>query len=260
LIYNVVAIPSGVWRYLVEGRMAWPLAWVVVAGTLPGVAIGAVVRVAWLPDPAAFKLFAGCVLVWIGLRLGRDLLRIGANEKAVRAERLFAERLRRARDAGEAVATAGRVKTLAFTPGRITYEFYGEVFSFSTVGIFALAFVVGIVGGTYGIGGGAIIAPFLVSVFRLPIYTVAGAALAGTFVTSVFGVVFYQFVVPLVADPALSVAPDWPLGLLFGVGGLAGIYCGARSQKFVPARLIKAMLAVVILVLSARYIGQFWMS
>jgi len=42
-LFNIVAIPSGVYRYWKEGRMVWPLTWVVVAGTLPGVFIGAVV-------------------------------------------------------------------------------------------------------------------------------------------------------------------------------------------------------------------------
>src|SRR4030043_309642 len=44
-LFNVVAIPSGVLRYVREGRMVWPLAFAVVAGTLPGVLVGAVVRV-----------------------------------------------------------------------------------------------------------------------------------------------------------------------------------------------------------------------
>ena len=57
-LFNIVAIPSGVYRYCREGRMVWPLTWVVVAGTLPGVFVGAFVRIAYLPDPKAFKLFA----------------------------------------------------------------------------------------------------------------------------------------------------------------------------------------------------------
>src|SRR5512137_1283805 len=57
-VFNIVAIPSGVWRYIKEGRMAWPLTWVVIAGTLPGVFIGAFLRIKYLPDPKAFKLFA----------------------------------------------------------------------------------------------------------------------------------------------------------------------------------------------------------
>jgi uncharacterized membrane protein YfcA len=72
----------------------------------------------------------------------------------------------------------------------IEYEFWGERFRFSVPAMFLLAFVVGVIGGTYGIGGGAIIAPFCVAVFHLPVYTMAGAALLGTFLTSIVGVFF----------------------------------------------------------------------
>nr|NJM02662.1 sulfite exporter TauE/SafE family protein [Desulfobacula sp.] len=74
-VFNIVAIPSGVYRYRREGRMVWPLAWVVIAGTLPGVFIGAVVRVAYLPDPKQFKLFAAGVLLYIGIKMVRDVLK-----------------------------------------------------------------------------------------------------------------------------------------------------------------------------------------
>ncbi len=263
LVYNVVAIPSGIYRYLKEGRMAWPLTWVVVAGTIPGIAGGAVIRVLYLPDPRAFKLFVGLVLLYIGLRLAWDLT-LGKSSKKKRqaAEQRCNERLRQARRAGGAEARRFmeemRVKTLECSLRSISYEFMGETFTFSTMGIFALAFLVGIVGGTYGIGGGAIVAPFFVAVFKLPVYTVAGAALAGTFVSSIFGVAFYQLVVPLFSPATMTVAPDWLLGLLFGAGGVAGIYCGARLQKIMPAVFIKAMLSVVIVALALRYVVQFW--
>ncbi|HSB32861.1 MAG TPA: sulfite exporter TauE/SafE family protein, partial [Nitrospirota bacterium] len=68
-VYNIVAIPSGVYRYFKEGRMAWPLTWVVIIGTLPGVFIGYYLRILYLPDPRAFKLFVGMVLLYIGGRL-----------------------------------------------------------------------------------------------------------------------------------------------------------------------------------------------
>jgi uncharacterized membrane protein YfcA len=69
MVFNLVAIPSGVWRYVKEGRMAWPLTWIIVAGTMPGIGIGYYVRIWYLPDPRQFKLFAGCVLLYIGYRL-----------------------------------------------------------------------------------------------------------------------------------------------------------------------------------------------
>ena len=67
----------------------------------------------------------------------------------------------------------------------------------------------GIVGGGYGVGGGAMIAPFFVSFFNLPVYTVAGAGLMGTFITSVVGVISYEAIAPFY--PNVSIAPDWIL-------------------------------------------------
>lgn len=245
-LFNIVAIPSGVWRYIHEGRMVWPLAGVVVAATLPGVLFGVVVRVRYLPDAARFKLFAAAVLLYIGFRMVREL----AASRSTRADGPTAEERFRQLMAshGEAGDGLPRVRLLRFSFARIEYSFYGETYSFSTPGIFALAFIVGIAGGIYGIGGGAIMAPFFVSVFGLPIYTVAGAALLGTLVTSVAGVAFMV---------VIGVGPDWALGLLFGLGGAAGMYCGARLQKFVPARAIKIMLCLVILVTAVRYIVAF---
>lgn len=251
-LFNIVAIPSGVYRYVREGRMVWPLTWVVIVGTLPGVLIGAVVRVAWLPDPRSFKFYAGFVLLYIGARMVWDLLKKQSGMTRKEAEQRFQQLVRehrRGRDSGE---TLPGVRVKKFTLSRICYEFYGEEYDFSTLAILGLSFVVGIVGGIYGIGGGAIMAPFFVAFFHLPVYTVAGAALMGTFITSVAGVAFYSAIAPLY--PHLSVAPDWGLGVLFGLGGTVGMYLGARCQKFVPAKAIKWMLAAIITATAGRYI------
>jgi len=138
------------------------------------------------------------------------------------------------------------------------YEFNGERYSAPTWGILGLSFIVGIIGGAYGIGGGAIIAPILVTVFRLPVYTVAGAALLSTFVSSIMGVVSYAIVSRLYSTSGLAITPDWLLGVLFGIGGAAGIYVGARLQRFVPARFIKAFLALCVLLIAVTYISRLF--
>lgn len=241
--YNIVAIPSGVYRYIKEKRMVWPLTLAVTVGTLPGVFIGAVIRVAWLPDPRMFKLFAAAVLLYIGGRLIRDLIK---KKPAGSAQ---------AKSAG-AAGTDFFVEVREFSLRRIAYSFQGEEYSCPTLGIFMLSFVVGIVGGTYGIGGGAIIAPFFVSWFRLPVHTISGATLMGTFLTSVAGVAFYMLIAPLF--PEQSVSPDWLLGFSFGVGGVAGMYLGARCQKHVPAAAIKWMLGLVIVSTAIKYVVEFF--
>jgi uncharacterized membrane protein YfcA len=242
LVYNIVAIPSGVYRYIKEGRMAWVLAGIIIAGTIPGVFMGAILRIKYLPDPKRFKFFVGCVLLYIGFRLVQNLIQ-GKDEKSIKNTD---NTINQAHKKG--------IRTITFSVARSTYRFLDEDYTFNTMGLFLLTFVVGIVGGVYGIGGGAIIAPFLVTFYGLPVYTIAGAALLGTLVTSIAGVFFYTIIAPYYADAGLAVSPDWMLGILLGAGGFVGMYCGARLQKFMPARIIKGILAVLILFISVRYI------
>jgi uncharacterized membrane protein YfcA len=257
LVYNIVAIPSGIYGYIKEGRMAWPLAWVIIIGTLPGVFIGAIFRIKYLPDPSNFKFFVGCVLLYIALRLLYDLTpkADAHNRRSKELEERFQERSTRIRSQQEHESTSNvTVRTVKFSLTSYTYEFYGETFSFNTITLFALSFAVGIIGGTYGIGGGAIIAPFLITIFGLPVYTIAGATLLGTFLTSIAGVTFYTIIAPMYAHTGLAIAPDWRLGALFGIGGLLGMYFGARLQKYFPAKAIKLLLGLLMLFLSIRYV------
>ncbi len=250
-LFNILAIPSGVWRYTREGRMVWPLVWIVIAGTLPGVFIGALVRIYWLADPEDFKLFVGVVLLYLGGRLAMDLLRNAPQGSAQMAVEERYCRMANNRTASEELST---VAVREFSAQRLVYEFCSHRFELRPVPLALLCLVVGIVGGIYGIGGGAMIAPFLVAFIGLPVYIAAGAALMATFVTSLAAVVFYQLLAPF--HPDMTVAPDWALGILFGLGGMAGMYCGARLQKFVPARTIKTLLAVSILVPAFGYLRR----
>jgi len=265
LVYNIVAIPSGVYRYIREGRMAWPLAWVIIIGTLPGVFIGAILRIKYLPDPRAFKLFVGCVLLYIGVQLlFKTLSQVRAGKEQpgfqdsppYHREETMTEKPNKTSET--VTSEEAVVRTIRFTFREYEYEFWGRSYSFNPVVLFIIAFVVGIIGGTYGIGGGSIIAPFCVALLGLPVYTVAGAALLGTFLTSIVGIVYYYAAAVIYKETALAISPDWALGLLFGIGGFIGMYCGARVQKFVPEKWIKLVLGLLIAALAVKYIVQFF--
>ena len=261
-VYNIVAIPSGVYRYIKEGRMAWPLTLIVIAGTLPGVFIGYFVRVRFLPDPRTFKLFVGCVLLYLGGRMLYELTGRAARgkEKTQALEQKFRLRSQELRGKNKSRLAAGLppeavVKTVSLSFTNVRFEFWGETYTFSTPGMFILALIVGVIGGTYGIGGGAIIAPFCIAVFRLPVYAVAGAALMGTFITSLAGVAFYSLIP---SGSGVTTSPDWLLGFLFGIGGFTGMYLGARFQKHVPQKALKVVIGLVIVFLAVTYIVQFF--
>ncbi len=255
LIYNIIAIPGGVYRYIREKRMVWPITWVIIAGSFPGLIIGIFLRIEFLPDPRWFKFFVGCVLCFIGLRLFLDIFNFGflKNSKLSVLEKNFKKTF----DSFQKGDSPNNKEPLVINKvgaKKIIFRFYGEEFSFNPIWLFVLAFVVGIIGGAYGIGGGGIIAPFLVSFFALPVYAIAGSALMGTFFSSVFGVIVFYLIAPHYLEAGVRVTPDWLLGIMFGAGGLLGSYLGARAQKFMSARFIRTILASSISFLALKYI------
>lgn len=233
LVYNLYATPGGVWRYARDQRMAWPLAGLIVLGTLPGVVAGFYLRTRYLPDAASFRLFAGAVLLLLAWRLLAALVPAASRASATRPFRGVPIRLERA-----------NWRRMEFTHGDLTY-------GFPVPAMLAVAFGVGIIGGAYGVGGGAFIAPLCIAVFHLPVALVAGAALAATFATSLIGVGVYALL-PLPGGG--HAAPDWALGGLFGLGGLAGMYLGAALQRYVPQRFLQAGLGILLVGLGGSYL------
>ena len=69
LLYNVIAGPGALLRYRRSGHLRGPLARLLLLGTIPGVVLGAVIRVFVLPGPQAFRVVAGLTLLALGLWL-----------------------------------------------------------------------------------------------------------------------------------------------------------------------------------------------
>ncbi|MGW6536534.1 TSUP family transporter [Streptomyces sp. NPDC055051] len=230
LLFNVVAGPGALWRYRRDGALRGPLARRLVAGTLPGVVVGAVIRVYALPGPTVYRLLIAGLLLPLGVWL-------------------CARTLLPARRPGPAASPATEPSP-AGKPSPATQP--SPAREPSPAGLTALALAVGVVGGIYGIGGGSLVGPVLVA-RGLPVARVAPAALATTFVTSVVGAATYA-VLSLLGTG--DIAPDWWLGLACGLGGLVGGYLGARLQPRLPERALRLLLGTLATTIGALYAAQ----
>ncbi|MFB6531824.1 sulfite exporter TauE/SafE family protein [Streptomyces sp. NPDC056399] len=121
LLYNVVAGPGALWRYRRDGTLRGPLTRRLIAGTLPGVVLGAAIRVHALPGPEVFQVLVAVLLLPLGLWL-------------------CARTLAPARRTPDPAASPGEPRPAVLT---------------------ALAVAVGVFGGIYGIGGGSLLGPIL---------------------------------------------------------------------------------------------------
>jgi uncharacterized protein len=66
LLYNIIATPGALYRYWRQGQNGGRLALVLIAGTLPGVIAGSVIRVELLPGAHIFDLVVAGVLIPLG--------------------------------------------------------------------------------------------------------------------------------------------------------------------------------------------------
>ncbi|WSR66927.1 sulfite exporter TauE/SafE family protein [Streptomyces sp. NBC_01198] len=69
LLYNVIAGPGALLRYRRNGALTGPLVRRLMLGTLPGVVLGAVIRVFALPGPRVFRLLVATLMLPLGIWL-----------------------------------------------------------------------------------------------------------------------------------------------------------------------------------------------
>jgi uncharacterized membrane protein YfcA len=81
LLFNVVSGPGALARYRHNGQLTGPLARLLIAGTAPGVVLGAIIRVFAIPGTQVFRLVAAAVLLPLGLWLCTRALRPGTPDR-----------------------------------------------------------------------------------------------------------------------------------------------------------------------------------
>jgi uncharacterized protein len=114
----------------------------------------------------------------------------------------------------------------------------------SVIPILGLALFVGFAGALLGIGGGFIMVPALLYVFRVPTAVVVG--------TSQFQILCTT-IVALVLHAVANQAVDIVLALLLIVGGVFGAQFGARAGRNLRAELFRFLLAILLLGVGTRF-------
>lgn len=106
----------------------------------------------------------------------------------------------------------------------------------------------GLFGAILGVGGGVIVVPLLVFLFRYDQRRAAATSLAGIGITAFVGAVSYGF------HGLLHV----PEAALVGVPAAVGVVFGAALQQRVPLRLLSALFAGLLVFVGLRLIEPGW--
>jgi uncharacterized membrane protein YfcA len=128
---------------------------------------------------------------------------------------------------GDAVTTA----RMDFTPWQI-------------VGLIISGLAMGVLSALFGIGGGILLIPILVTVFDFSQQLAAGTSLAVMAPIALLGAI-------RLTKPGLT---NWPIGVRFGIGAIAGAVIGSIAALSMPAETVRIIFAAVQVFVAVRMI------
>ncbi len=217
-------------------------------GALVGSQAGPFIRVKYLSDPVPFKALVGLALFWLGVHLVWEITPWYLKTRD--AQRLFLERFRaRARKEAEAgrlpsgIPEGARIQTIERSWRQLRIGFLDQQWSLSVPGLVALGLVVGLVASTFGVGGGFLMTPLLVTLFKLPMYVIVAATIPFVMLQSIVGLFSYMVVVP--AFTGHYEPPEWAFGFLAAAPAVFGAWLAAKTQRFVPEAYLKLVAGMI---------------
>ena len=113
-------------------------------------------------------------------------------------------------------------------------------------------FLIGLVTGLLGAGGGFLIIPTLVLIIRMPMKIAVGTSLLIVAINSLFGFVF-----------SIGITPqsfNWPLMLMFTLLAVSGIFIGSKVSDRIPGETLKKAFGWFILIMGVYIlIRELWL-
>lgn len=117
----------------------------------------------------------------------------------------------------------------------------------SVIPLLVISILIGFVGAFLGIGGGFILVPALIYIFRVPANVVVG--------TSLFQILF-SMIAATILHSLSSHAVDMFLAITLIIGGVFGAQFGARTGAKLRSDVFRLLLAVLILAVGLRFASE----
>jgi uncharacterized membrane protein YfcA len=219
LVMIIFTALSATFAYQRQKRLDWKVGIMGASVTVPGAAIGAYATSFFSSE--VLTIILGIFLFFIAAFMFRRSYRTGNQKKKTR--------------------TQGGSRTGRLVWHRKIIDAYGSVFQYDAdmLSGLALLFFGGLASGFFGIGGGLIVVPILMSVVGLPMHLAVATSMLTMIFTSISGVgvhimlgdVLFEYAAPLV------------------VGIVIGAQLGARTAKRLRSVSLERVFAVVVFVI-----------
>jgi len=214
--------------------------WVCLGGALGGL-IGPFLRLSAFADVSTFRAMVGGMLAFVGLHL--------LYEGVIHNHRVASE---------FSGAPNQKIETVGKSSGVLLIRYAGVTWRILTPILVLTGLLVGVISSTLGVGGGFLLVPIFVALYRFPMYVLVAATIPYVIVQSATGLLTFAVLLPLIGTR--SIEPEWAWGFFAGAGGILGSWCAAKTQRFIPERILKFALGGVTATAGALYLVDMFIK
>ena len=216
--------------YIKRRAVVIPLALMLSAGGVMGAIVGSTLSSKYLSDMSTFKPLFGILTLLIGGQIIWEIYK-QRNEKNDDVS------------ASEAGIHSVKVKGML-----IKFSYGKKDFSVSFWTPWLAGFFIAIIASAFGVGGGFLLVPFMVSFLRMPMFIVPATAAVVIFISGSISVTNYL---------KMGADIDWPILFFLIAGGIMGALIGPKINRMMQDRWLKIFLATILSLIGLKYALSF---
>ncbi|HHL42669.1 MAG TPA: sulfite exporter TauE/SafE family protein [Hellea balneolensis] len=213
-------------KYFKSSALVWPLGVLLGLGGLFGAWVGSTISTYYLSDMAAFKPWFGvltyCVAILILVQIYRSRHQENQNSLPVSG-----------------------VTDLTFHGLDFSFSYAGQTYHILAIIPVLAGFIIAALASIFGVGGGFLLVPFMVSILRLPMHIIPATTAIAIIISLVVSIGNYLRL-------GANIQYDVVLAIL--VGSLIGAFLGVSLNRRLKNTSLQAILALVVMMIGTKYL------
>lgn len=214
--------------YFKRKAVVWPLGVLLGVGGLAGAWLGSSLSSSYLSDMRSFRPWFGALTLLVAAKIAFDFFHRTQLPAARQDQDVF-----------------HGVRYLHFKLSGLQFDYSVHHYDIPLWQPLLAGFVIALVAAIFGVGGGFLLVPFMMSVLRMPMHIIPATAAIAIFMSLVISIGNYM---------RLGADLDWRLLLPLILGAMIGAVFGHRLNRNMKHSWLKAALGVIVLGIGLKYI------
>jgi uncharacterized membrane protein YfcA len=212
--------------YIRRRTVVMPLALLLSAGGVMGAMVGSTLSSHYLSDMSTFKPLFGILTLIIGTQIIWEIYKQKKEETT------------------HISACHKGIHNIETKWGMIKFSYANQNFEVSLWTPWLAGFLIAVVASAFGVGGGFLLVPFMVSFLRMPMFIIPATAAVVIFISSSISVANYV---------KMGAVIEWDILAYLIAGGIVGAIIGPKLNRMMKDKWLKIFLATVLSLIGLKY-------